>query len=257
MARVLVPQNPRRYNHNPRGSSTAVVTMKANNPFERALAGPEGLRRVPGAQLPGMGFWGMGDDPAATDPMAAFNSAFGASATPAAPAAPDSSPYLMLLPGSSPQAPAATPAATDWSSAFAVPDMMQPAITPDMTPQAPATAMPVATTNAVPMTPASARPLAAPGATAVPTAPAGGGFNWGALTQGIVSAASQTTSALIGAKYPKAGAAIAAAAGKGGPVVPNPNLKPASSKTTEYVIIGGVVLAIGAAIYMIMRKKAS
>jgi hypothetical protein len=58
MARVLIPQNIRRYDHNPKGSSTAVVTMKGHNPFERR-PGPEGLapmmHRVRG------GLAGLGD----------------------------------------------------------------------------------------------------------------------------------------------------------------------------------------------------
>lgn len=74
MARVLVPVMPRRYNHNPVGSSTAIVTMRGANPFESGVAG---LRRVstrPG-QLAGLGSAGLGDEapimgppsPAATD----------------------------------------------------------------------------------------------------------------------------------------------------------------------------------------------
>lgn len=54
MARVLMPTMARRYNPNPRGSSTTTVTMKSNNPFEsniqlhnaNALPGMSGLGNV-------------------------------------------------------------------------------------------------------------------------------------------------------------------------------------------------------------------
>jgi hypothetical protein len=58
MARVLIPVNPRRYNYNPRGSSTAQVTMRSDNPFER----PTQLMNASRGMLPGMGF--IGDDAA-------------------------------------------------------------------------------------------------------------------------------------------------------------------------------------------------
>jgi len=51
MARVLIPVMPRRYNHNPVGSSTATVMMKANNPFEAPV---RQVSRRSGS-LPGMG----------------------------------------------------------------------------------------------------------------------------------------------------------------------------------------------------------
>ena len=51
MARVLIPVMPRRYNHNPVGSSTATVIMKANNPFEAPV---RQVSRRSGS-LPGMG----------------------------------------------------------------------------------------------------------------------------------------------------------------------------------------------------------
>lgn len=79
MARVLIPQNARIYNQNPKGSATAVVTMRAENPFEggrsslvrnraniptvatlagvgrsSAMPGMGGVARTSGA-LPGMG----------------------------------------------------------------------------------------------------------------------------------------------------------------------------------------------------------
>ena len=49
MARVLIPTHARRYNPNPRGSATATVTMRSDNPFER------GVRAVNGRMLPGLG----------------------------------------------------------------------------------------------------------------------------------------------------------------------------------------------------------
>lgn len=55
MARVLVPVNPRSYNHNPRGSATAVVTMGGRNPFE----GGAPILVHKGSALPGMS--GLGD----------------------------------------------------------------------------------------------------------------------------------------------------------------------------------------------------
>lgn len=38
MARVIVPQNARRYDPNARGAVTTIVTMKSNNPFETERA---------------------------------------------------------------------------------------------------------------------------------------------------------------------------------------------------------------------------
>lgn len=74
MARVLIPQNPRRYNFNPKGSSTAVVTMKGHNPFERR-PGPEGLapmtRRVRGSLAGVAGMSGLGDGPVLGPPSPA------------------------------------------------------------------------------------------------------------------------------------------------------------------------------------------
>jgi hypothetical protein len=58
MARVLIPITPRRYNYNPRGSSTAQVTMRSDNPFER----PTRIVNAPRSMLPGMGFIGEGED---------------------------------------------------------------------------------------------------------------------------------------------------------------------------------------------------
>lgn len=51
MARVLIPVVPRRYNHNPRGSSTVQVQMRGDNPFERPTMLVNSNRRM----LPGMG----------------------------------------------------------------------------------------------------------------------------------------------------------------------------------------------------------
>ncbi len=62
MARVLVPVMPRRYNHNPVGSSTAVVTMRGSNPFESGVAGLKRVSSYPG-QLAGLGAAGLGDAP--------------------------------------------------------------------------------------------------------------------------------------------------------------------------------------------------
>jgi hypothetical protein len=67
MARVLIPLNPRRYNYNPRGSSTAQVTMRADNPFER----PTQLMNASRGMLPGMGF--IGDDAAPAPADAGFD----------------------------------------------------------------------------------------------------------------------------------------------------------------------------------------
>ncbi len=61
MARVLVPVMPRRYNHNPRGSATAIVTMKGSNPFESGVAGLRRVSPYPG-QLAGLGSAGLGDE---------------------------------------------------------------------------------------------------------------------------------------------------------------------------------------------------
>lgn len=58
MARVLIPQNSRIYNQNPRGSSTATVLMKGNNPFERPIRMTNA--RLAGGAIPGMS--GLGDD---------------------------------------------------------------------------------------------------------------------------------------------------------------------------------------------------
>ncbi len=63
MARVLIPVVPRRYNHNPRGSSTAVVTMAGHNPFESGVSGLHRISSNPG-QLAGLGGAGLGADPA-------------------------------------------------------------------------------------------------------------------------------------------------------------------------------------------------
>jgi hypothetical protein len=61
MAVVQVPIMARRYNHNPRGSSTSTVVMKSNNPWDRKSqlvnASSATLR---GGALPGMS--GLGDD---------------------------------------------------------------------------------------------------------------------------------------------------------------------------------------------------
>src|SRR5271156_4415755 len=61
MAIALHPVMARRYNHNPRGSATSHVVMKANNPWERKSQ----LMNAPASQmhggaLPGMS--GLGDD---------------------------------------------------------------------------------------------------------------------------------------------------------------------------------------------------
>lgn len=55
MARVLVPVHDRKYNHNPRGSATATVTMSGRNPFE----GTGAVLVHKGSALPGMS--GLGD----------------------------------------------------------------------------------------------------------------------------------------------------------------------------------------------------
>lgn len=60
MARVLMPTMARRYNPNPRGSSTTTVTMKSNNPFESRVSLHES------GALPGMS--GLGADTLATSP---------------------------------------------------------------------------------------------------------------------------------------------------------------------------------------------
>lgn len=66
MARILMPTMARRYNANPKGSSTTTVTMKSNNPFESRVA------LLSGGALPGMS--GLGEEPGnqpATTPAAA------------------------------------------------------------------------------------------------------------------------------------------------------------------------------------------
>ncbi len=67
MARVLMPTMPRSYNHNPRGSSTATVVMKGDNPFERRTIMTNS--RLAGGALPGMS--GLGDAAPAPAPAAA------------------------------------------------------------------------------------------------------------------------------------------------------------------------------------------
>lgn len=64
MARVLTPVMQRRYDFNPRGSATATVVMKGNNPFEQrshlvnsqlasgALPGMSGLGNTPAPAAP-------------------------------------------------------------------------------------------------------------------------------------------------------------------------------------------------------------
>ncbi len=54
MARILMPTMARRYNPNPRGSSTTTVTMKSNNPFEHRVSLHDANA------LPGMS--GLGDN---------------------------------------------------------------------------------------------------------------------------------------------------------------------------------------------------
>lgn len=67
MARVMIPVQPRRYNFNPKGSATAVVTMRGHNPFERTTSRealqPYMLRSRPG------GLAGLGDDAPGTGAM--------------------------------------------------------------------------------------------------------------------------------------------------------------------------------------------
>jgi len=59
MARILVPVNKRTYNHNPRGSATAVVSMRGRNPFE----GSAPVLVHKGSAIPGMsGIDGLGAD---------------------------------------------------------------------------------------------------------------------------------------------------------------------------------------------------
>lgn len=57
MARVLIPVMRRTYDHNPRGSATATVMMKGNNPFEQRSLLVNG--KLAGGALPGMS--GLGD----------------------------------------------------------------------------------------------------------------------------------------------------------------------------------------------------
>lgn len=65
MARVLIPVHARRYNPNPRGSSTTTVMMRADNPFESRSTIINGQRS---GSMPGMG--GLGDAPVpATSPV--------------------------------------------------------------------------------------------------------------------------------------------------------------------------------------------
>ena len=71
MATQILRTNRRSYNHNPQGSSTAVVTTAADNPFERRVS----LRTT--SMLPGLGSLGV-DEPAPA-------------------AAPATSPWLSLL----------------------------------------------------------------------------------------------------------------------------------------------------------------
>ena len=74
MARVLMPTMARRYNPNPRGSSTTTVTMRSHNPFESRVSLLNGMG---GGALPGMS--GLGDNNDAE--------AMATTPTPAAPAA--------------------------------------------------------------------------------------------------------------------------------------------------------------------------
>lgn len=64
MARVLIPVQARTYNHNPRGSATAHVTMSGRNPFEGG-----GVVVHKGSAIPGMsGLSGLGEDSAGATP---------------------------------------------------------------------------------------------------------------------------------------------------------------------------------------------
>jgi hypothetical protein len=284
MARVMVPQMPRRYNHNPRGgSATAVVTMRAQNPFETQLAGPEGLRRVRGMRLAGMGYWGMGDS---TDQSGMITDVDFSSVTAPVTAA-DVSPMSFGLPSSTPapafnmlapapqpmpstnlpsyltpqgqqalamQTPAAA-AATDWSapSTYGVPLTTPLPITGPATP-VPTTggASILASPGTSPLATTGSSPVSAPNAaTAQPTS---GGFNWSALTSGLITGAQGVATPFIAAKYGAKTAAAAAAAGKpGAPGVLLP-AKPMSS-TTKYLLIGGGLLAVGLVVVLAMRKS--
>jgi hypothetical protein len=51
MAIAFSPSTRRRYNHNPRGSATAHVTLPSNNPFERRITVVNDSRSM----IPGMG----------------------------------------------------------------------------------------------------------------------------------------------------------------------------------------------------------
>lgn len=272
MARVMVPQMPRRYNHNPRGgSATAVVTMRAQNPFETQLAGPEGLRRVRGVRLAGMGYWGMGDDPApipnipdasdaysfglpsTTDPSAAFNML-----APAPQPMPSTNLPSYLTPQGQQalamQTPAAA-AATDWSapSTYGVP-LTTPLPITGGNPPVPTTggASILASPGTSPLATTGSTPVSAPNAaTAQPTS---GGFPWAALTSGLITGAQGVATPFIAAKYGAKTAAAAAAAGKpGAPGVLLP-AKPMSS-TTKYLLIGGGLLAVGLVVVLAMRKS--
>jgi hypothetical protein len=243
MAKVMVPVQPRIYNHNPRGSATAVVTMKGNNPFERALAGPEGLVQVRAGIMPGMGYWGLGDS----------------QNTPSNPE------FFTLDPGGeNPAAPSFVPADL---TAFAVPTDTgsNPIQTPaTMSPLTAQSAYPQPAPSATPVFQSTFTPQSAPNASGVPhaggaaaVAPASNNSFWAGLTSSILSAGATITAPIVANQLAKNKSA-AAAANAVKPFLPGTNV-PAPKKTsmTTYLVLGGIGVAAIVAIAMIMRKKSA
>jgi hypothetical protein len=256
MARVMVPQQRRTYNHNPRGSATAVVTMKGNNPFERALAGPEGLVRVQRGILPGMGYWGLGDDENTPSNPELFTLDPGGSAPAAVPSLTSFVPADLTS--------FAAPAALPDSATVAFPgDAAAIATTPPtMAPLTAAGTSPQSAPSATPVFQSTIQTQTAPSATGVPHAaaatavPAASSSSfWAGLTSSILSAGAQVVTPLAANQLAKNKAAAAAGSAIK-PFMPGTNVPaPKKSNTTTYVIVGVVgLVAIAGLVYFMKRK---
>lgn len=67
MATVLVPTLAAKVDHNPKGSATTQVTMRANNPFEsKVVATRSANQPLLNSALPGMGLAGLGENAGGT-----------------------------------------------------------------------------------------------------------------------------------------------------------------------------------------------
>lgn len=267
MATVMTPINPRRYNHNPRGSATTQVTMAAHNPFEQrttlvnrsgTVAQLAGIQ--PSGALPGMGMFGgshLGDttDDGSADPAtmaaaaqyAAATDAAIAAQTPAQTAANDAPDYDIDAAAQQAQqnvsnagGTAAQQTAAYYAALSSGASTSQQAVAAGQS--AASNSQMVAAAQASLNQTGGAGSPAFQNTVAAAAKPAASGINWNSIFSTAVTGAGTTGAALINAKYGKQPAKAS-----------TPLAQIANSSMTPW-IIGGVGV-LGLVLLLTMHKK--